>query len=113
MLTRSIGGRTMLASGPMFLTFQPLSKRAQNRERQAIAAAARDNANVVSQRGMFNMQLKARPWMLSPDHAAPCVPTVDDLRRACRQRWRMSTTAGYTSHTTSISAAGRTPCRRT
>ena len=43
----------------MLLTFQPLSTRAQQRERNAIAAAARENNNIASQRGMFSMQLKA------------------------------------------------------
>eukprot|EP00892_Ulva_mutabilis_P005213 jgi/Ulvmu1/3063/UM015_0103.1 len=55
-LMRAGGG---LTSGSMLVTFQPLSAAAQQLERKTIAAATRDNANSVSQRGMFNMQLKA------------------------------------------------------
>lgn len=56
-LTDSQSGRR-LVSGPMLVTFQPLSRRDYNREQRRIAAAAREYFNVLSQRGMFKMQLQ-------------------------------------------------------
>lgn len=56
-LTEVQGARRQV-SGPMLVAFQPLNRRDVQRESKRIAAAAREYFNVMSQRGMFKMQLQ-------------------------------------------------------
>lgn len=77
----------------MLFTFQPLSSRAQQREREAIAAAVRNNNNIVSQRGMFNMQLKVPSCPFPHPPPRPPIPTP-----CCSRGYTCRRSAGAQSH---------------
>jgi hypothetical protein len=51
-------GVRRLVSGPLTVGFQRLNRRDAQRESKLISSASRNFFNVMSQRGMFNMQLQ-------------------------------------------------------
>lgn len=51
-------GVRRLVSGPMTVAFHALNKRDAHRESKRISASIRESFNIMSQRGMFTMQLQ-------------------------------------------------------